>query len=184
MLFSRQILFQGFKGKKAQFYIFTALILIAYTATLLRPQQLMMPPSKVFAEVNGNFAREGKEVINNALFEQANVSREYTRFVDRFVAYAMLRGIDLEVFSILVDGGQIHISNRLKKDASLLGRSEIIGVGGELTIPKNVTVLTINAPADVQHPNIYAFNITSERTQVMSFTRVQVRENNKVFVNT
>ncbi|MBI5398379.1 hypothetical protein HZB03_02845 [Candidatus Woesearchaeota archaeon] len=173
-----------FKGKKAQFYIFTALILIAYTATLLRPQQLMMPPSKVFAEVNGNFVREGKEVINNALFEQANVSREYTLFVDRFVAYALLRGMDLEVFSILVDGGQIHLSNRLKKDASLLGRSEIIGVGGELTIPKNVTVITINAPTDVQHPNIYAFNITAERTQVMSFIRAQVREDNKAFVNT
>lgn len=174
----------SFKGKKGQFYIFTALILIAYTATLLRPQHLITPPSKVFFEINKNFAREGKEVINNALFEEANVSKEYNLFVDQFIAYARLRRIDLEVFSILVDGGQIHLTNRLKKEASLLGRSEIIGSGDELTIPKNVSVLTVNAPTDVQHPNIYAFNITAERVQLVSFTRVQTGANTQVFVNT
>src|SRR3972149_615312 len=134
------------KGKKGQFYIFTALILIAYTATLLRPQQVIAPPSKVFSELNGNFAREGKEVVNYALLEEKNVSMEYSLFVDQFISYARLRGADLEVFSILVDGGEIHLYNRLKKDASLLGRSETIGAGDVLTVPKNVTWIAVSAP--------------------------------------
>jgi hypothetical protein len=172
-----------FPNKKAQFYIFTALILMAYTATLLKPTTLVTKPSKVFSETNDNFRIESKEVINNALLEQKNISKEYDSFTRQFIDYSKMRGIKLEVFLVLVSGEQVYLTNHMKNSVSLLGRSEIIGPEGSLILQKNMTSIAISALNDESSPNIYDFNITTENIQASSLLRFQEGQNSKVFMN-
>ena len=171
------------KNKKGQFYIFTALILIAYTATLLSSQTVIESPRKTVSELNENFVVESAQVVNTALFEGKNASKELNAFTDQFIAYAKTKGVDLQIFFIIGEGNTLFVSNKLKKTVSLLETSQPVGVQQTVYLAKNMSQLSISAPTAILQTNLVSFNITNEQVQIKSFVRFEKNKDSQVFVN-
>jgi hypothetical protein len=172
-----------FKQKRAQFYVFTAIVLIAYALLTVQSGSTVETSSNNFKQVYDNYIFESSIALNNALFEQADVSEEYERFMDGFISYSKMKKLKLEIFSILETGDNVHFSNKMNMPVYIININQTLQSNGELSILRsNVSEVVIEVRDDVFHENIYKFSISNQGTDAKAVLKVRKGRNREIFV--
>ncbi len=172
-----------FNSKKAQFFIFTAIILIAYSTLLLQSESATPDPSRTFRMVFENFVFERTSAMNNALFEGKDVNTEYEKFLDSFISYSKMKKVDLEIFSVLETGERVYFSNKMKIPVAILNINETIAPGVNTYFTRlNLSEAVLEVRDDVFHENIYKFNISNQGTDSKAVLRVRKGSRREIFV--
>ncbi|MFH1668950.1 MAG: hypothetical protein ABIA62_03405 [Candidatus Woesearchaeota archaeon] len=170
-------------NRKAQFYIFTAVLLIAYSTLLLQSFDVTPQPSKNFKRVYDNFIFESGAAVNNALFEQVDVVDEYDRFLDSFVSYSKMKKLNIEIFSILELDDRVYLSNKMRNAVTILNIGQTIGPGTDAYfLRSNLSELVLEVRDDVFHENIYKLDISNEGTDTKAVLRVSQGTKREIFV--
>jgi hypothetical protein len=171
------------KNKKAQFYIFTAILLIAYSMLLLQSYNVVPEASKNFKQVYDNFVFESSAALNNALFEQEDINEEYERFLQSFISYSKMKKLSIEVFSILETGDRVYFSNKMSNSVRIININETIPPDSNTYFPRsNLSEAVLEVRDDVFHENIYKFTISNEGTDAKAVLRVQKGAKREIFV--
>lgn len=170
-------------AKKAQFYIFTAVILIAVAFLLIRPTIVLGKPTDAFIDIKTNFFEEGSRAVNNALKEGANVTREFDLFASEFSDYARTKGMDIEFFYILVDDETIWFSNQLDSQVEILDLGTTIPAGSKIAVEReSYSEFNIQAVNPDFSSNIYKFNIYREDYQLKLILRITKEGDTHIFL--
>ena len=171
------------KNKKAQFYIFTAIVLIAYSTLLLQADSVIPESSKTFHNVYDNYVFESSQVLNNALFEQTNINEEYERFLTNFISYSKMKKLSIEVFSILETDNYVYFSNHMSNPVHIININETVSPGGETYfLREDISEAVLEVRDDVFHENIYKFTISQQGTDAKAVLRVKKGAKREIFV--
>ncbi len=167
-----------FSGKKGQFYILTAIVLISYAFMIIRPSAVVQEKRDVFRELYQNFISESPVVVNNAVYDGANVSERFSAFAASYADYAVTKSPNFRFLYILRDGNSMVVGNRL-------GLSVNLTAGGSIYSVSDRSVITISpADAGVDVAGIsYSFGIGTEDYQVKSLFRQRSDDGLRVYVN-
>jgi hypothetical protein len=171
------------KHKKAQFYIFTAIVLIAYSMLLLQSFNVIPESSEAFRNAYDNFVFESSAALNNALFEQADINQEYERFLDTFISYSKMKKLNIEVFSILETGDRVYFSNKMSNPVHIINLNESVLPGSNTYFLRSgLSEVVLEVRDDVFHENIYKFTISSQVTDAKAVLRVKKGSKREIFV--
>ncbi len=165
-------------GKKGQFYILTAIVLISYAFMVIRPSAVVQEKRDAFKELYQNFISESPVVVNNALYDRVNVSASFSSFAGNYADYALTKSPNFRFLYILRDGDSMIVGNRL-------GTGVNVGVGGSSYNVSDGKIITVS-PADVVVDVAgisYSFGIGSESYQVKSLFRQRGDGGLRVYVN-
>jgi len=156
--------------KKGQFYLFVMIILLALVTTFIVAKPHPAEIDKSMDNYFENIDREAEYVINNALYNEADVSTELDTFLMHMQELGKTRRVTLTYFYLLVNKTNATFHNAMD--------SPIFLVDYNLTISKDQTVI-IERP-DISKiafqvsegiPDlsnfIYKFYITEEDNQVL-----------------
>jgi len=169
--------------RSGQFYIFTAIVLIAYSTLLLQASTVVPESSKTFRNAYDNFRFESSQVINNALFEQQDIHTEYERFLDAFISYSRMKKLNIEVFSILETGNRVYFSNKMSNQVHIINLNQTISPGADTYfLRSNLSEAVIEVRDDVFHENIYKFTISQQGTDAKAVLRVKKGSKREIFV--
>jgi hypothetical protein len=170
-------------GKKAQFYLLTAIVLIGFSTLLLHSSEVTPLGSKNLQKVFSNFEFESSAAINNALFEKKDVNDEYERFLTLFISYSKMKKLDMELFSILATGDRVYFSNKMVNSVRIVNLNETISPGSNTYfLRSNLSEVVLEVRDDVFHENIYKYNIPDEGTEAKAVLRVGIGANRQIFV--
>lgn len=171
------------KYKKAQFYILTAIMLIAYSTLLLQSDNVTPGSSKAFRNAYDNFVFESSAAINNALFEQADVNQEYERFLDSFISYSKMKKLNVEIFSVLETGDRVYLSNKMPNPVEIINLNQTVPPGTDTYFAReNISNLVLEVRDDVFHENIYKFTTSNQGTESKAVLRIRKGANRQIFV--
>ncbi|MBW2996720.1 hypothetical protein KY349_00095 [Candidatus Woesearchaeota archaeon] len=171
------------KTKKAQFYILTAIMLIAYATLLLQSENVTPGSSKAFSKAYDNFVFESSAAINNALFEQADVNQEYERFLDSFISYSKMKKLNVQVFSVLETGDMVYLSNKMPNPVEIINLNQTLPPDTNTYFAReNLSNLVLEVRDDVFHENIYKFTISNQGTEAKAVLRIRKGANRQIFV--
>lgn len=170
------------KDKKAQFFIFTAILLIAYSTLMLQSNKVIPEPSENFRDVYDNFVYESDKAVNNAVFEQEDIQEEYDRFLDNFKNYAEMKKLRMEIFALVAEGENIYYFNKMETPVTIKETEQIIPAQENTYYARNLTELTIEVPDDVFHENIYKFTLPESDTEVKAVLKVKKGDERELFV--
>ncbi len=104
--------------KKGQIYIFTALILIAIAFGVTTGRAMVKPLSPTFSQLHETFMSEATIAINNAVYEDKNVTKQLEDFTRTFSHYAKTKDPQFKFLYILAYHDKMTIHNRLGKEVS------------------------------------------------------------------
>ncbi|MFC1723304.1 hypothetical protein ACFL0V_04145 [Nanoarchaeota archaeon] len=169
-------------GKKGQFFILTALLLIAYSTLMVKSSSVVPVPSTNFKSLYENFVFESNKAVNNAVWEGIDVDDEYERFLAQFRDYAKTRKLQLEVIGVVADGEYYYVMNQMNTPVTLLTYDYTIGAGEKEYFLRNTTELVIKVPDDVFHEKIYKFTFPELETDVKAVLRVKKGSDLEIFV--
>ena len=171
------------KNKKAQFYILTAIVLIAYSVLLLHSYSVTPEPSGVFKEAYDNFVFESSAVLNNVLFEQKDANEEYERFLNNFISYSKMKKLNVEVFSVLLTGDRIYFSNKMDNPVKVINLNQTIGPDANTYFLRTgLSSVVLEVRDDVFHENIYKFTISNQGTEAKAVLRIRRGDDRQIFV--
>jgi hypothetical protein len=169
--------------RKAQFYILTAIILIAYSTLLLQSGNVVPESSNAFRNAYGNFRFESDAAIDTALFEQADVDAEYARFMDNFISYSKMKKLDIGIFSVLEHGGYVYFINRMSNPVKVINLNQTIAPGTEDYFDgSGLSEVVLEVRDDVFHENIYKFTISNQGTGAKAVLRLRKGADREIFV--
>ncbi|MFC1742265.1 hypothetical protein ACFL3V_07055 [Nanoarchaeota archaeon] len=170
-------------NKKAQFYIFTAVMLIGYATLLLQSFDVVPPVSKNLRQAYENFAFESDAVLNNALFAQADIDTEYGRFLDNFISYSRMKKLNVDVFAVLEHGEYIYFFNKMDNIVRIMDLNETVPPGtSTYFLRSNLSDVALEVRDDVFHENIYKFSISNQGTDAKAILRVKKGTKREIFV--
>ena len=159
---------------KAQFFILTAIILIAYSTLLLQSMNVVPVSSQAFHKAYDNFVFESAIAINTAMFEQADVDAEYERFMDTFISYSKMKKLNIEMFSILEHGDYVYFSNKMSDPVHLINMNKTIPSGTtDYFARSDLENVVLEVRDDVFHENIYKFTISNQGTGAKAILRIK-----------
>ncbi|MFQ5474269.1 MAG: hypothetical protein ACE5DM_00365 [Candidatus Nanoarchaeia archaeon] len=101
-------------NKKAQFYLFTMVILLAIATTLVISKPVSSEVDQSFDLFFENVDREAEYVINNALVNGANITSELDIFFTHAQELAKVRRMQFDYFYLLVNDTHMSFSNNLE----------------------------------------------------------------------
>ena len=165
-------------NKKAQFYIFIAILLLTYAFAIARPSAAPKEPVPVFKSLYQNFISESPTVINNALHSSGNVSDAYKNFVDTFISFAKTKEPNFRLLYILVNNDKLVVSNRMDSaiNATVNQNSYQISSNQELTLGK------ADSADIIIGTNTYSFSFDDTDTQVKALFRKEDKNEVRVYV--
>jgi len=107
--------FKIIKSKKAQFYIITAVVLIA--AVFLYSSSRTETPKyqSVFHEISENYFNEAPYVLNAAMITDANKNEKMENFTKNFINYAKTKTISMGIVYVFSDSENITVGNFMKE---------------------------------------------------------------------
>lgn len=105
--------------KKAQFYLFTAVILIILAAGIIPKSVQVYEKGHVFNELAENFEDEIVHVVNNAIYHNISAAERIEGFSISFLNYARQRDPNFGYVLMLRDSNETIISNRLKESTAV-----------------------------------------------------------------
>ena len=132
--------------KKGQFYLFTAIVIIALLAGIIPKSVLPTTDEDVFNELNDNFIEEAVFVINNAIYINASVMDHMDSFALSFLNYARQRDTNFGFVIMLRNRNETILMNQLKDENISLQPS-----GGQVVwlAPGESSVLALYPSVDV-----------------------------------
>ena len=172
-------LFSKLSGaKKGQFYILIALLLISYAFTLTRQDVPTQKPSDSFRLLHEGYSSEGTHIINNAVYEDANITARFANFTNGYLAFARSSEPSFTLAYLLRVGDQLTVGNRL--DAALNvtlgnGASYVIGQGAEQTFSASGATL-------LAHGAQYVFRFSDGDIQLKALFRKADKLSTSIFV--
>ncbi len=134
---------KALQSKKGQFYILIALLLISYAFTLTRQEVPVRKPKDTFQLLHEGYISEGMAVINNAVYEEANVTARFASFTDDYLAFAKSADPGFRLVYLLRYKDKLVVGNRLDSglNATLGSADYVIGSNSEQTAAmSNATV--------------------------------------------
>lgn len=132
------------RGKKGQFYIVIAIILLVYAFAVSRTSDPLSQQRDTFRELHQNFAHESARTINSAIFEQANATQRFEDFAENYQQYTRTREPAFGFFYIFSDGSSLALGNRLDISAnySAGNTTATLAVTETTSIPfQNITII-------------------------------------------
>ena len=123
----------GNYSKKGQFYIFTALILSVASFVLIQSGSFNADSRDDFDILVDNYVHEGKNIINNALYEDKEVFLELQRYTDSFGDFANSKNINLNILFMYIHNDKVNIKNQLGKSVVVYSKNSTINNYGTET---------------------------------------------------
>lgn len=165
-------------GKQGQFYILTAIVLLTYAFMIVRPSPILQEKRDVFKELYQNFISESPVVVNNALYDGANVSQRFASFAGTYADYSVTRSPNFRFLYILRDDTFMLVGNRLGVSVNVTSAGSSYAVADRSTL----TISPADVSVDVAGIS-YAFSIGPETYQVKSLFRQKNDEGTRIYVN-
>ena len=104
------------KTKKAQFYLFAALIFVsAVFLVVANSSSISLREIDDFETYQKNYLHEAKIVINNAIMDNLNISDQLGEYTSEYISYLSSKDIDLGVLILLASEDKIYIDNYLNE---------------------------------------------------------------------
>lgn len=130
------------KTKKAQFYIFTSIILSILLFSIYASSAKMFSPSKNYDELSSNYINEATNVINHAIYADQNVFDSFDRYTQDFIKYSKTKNTEFKVLYILKNDEDLRIVNYLNQEVNISGQEKDLGVAQKTTIEaaNNITI--------------------------------------------
>ncbi len=167
------------QSKKGQFYILIALLLISYAFTLTRQEVPVRKPKETFQLLHEGYISEGMAAINNAVYEEANVTARFASFTDDYLAFAKSADPGFRLVYLLRYKGQLVVGNRLDS-----GLNTTLGSAGYVIGPNSEQAAVVSN-ATVRVAGIsYDFRFSQEgEIQLKALFREAGRLTTRVFVS-
>ncbi|MBN2422197.1 hypothetical protein JXB41_03135 [Candidatus Woesearchaeota archaeon] len=110
----------GNMDKRAQFYIFAAIILCSVVFVGTVNKITVEEPSKKFQSFYENYLIESSEVINSAIYESRDISEQFKNFTLDFIEYADSKNVELGILYVLIyPDNEAIIVNYLNSEANV-----------------------------------------------------------------
>ena len=106
--------------KKAQFYLFTMIILLAMVSTFIISKPVSMEVDKSFDNYFENIDREIEYALNGAILYDSNISTEVSTFFTHISELGRSRRIDLSYFYLIVNSTNMSFHNSMVSDIYLI----------------------------------------------------------------
>ncbi|MCP3681916.1 MAG: hypothetical protein GY861_04425 [bacterium] len=166
------------KNKKAQFYIFAAILLIGYSFTIVQPPSEIKMPLTAFGALRENFIQESNVVINNAIYEESNLSQVYWDFADEFIGFAKTSSPKFRMFYMLQHDGKIDFGNYLEEDVNVTyGSNSFVVQAGDLVSKERMKDLTLRV-GDIN----YDFEIENSAVELKALFKQTKNNEVRIYV--
>lgn len=130
------------KSKKAQFYLFTAILLCVSAYGLLSGAPAAKEKNADSEVLASNYFFEAKNVINQALYKESSPSLDADIFTNKFISYAKTKNTDIQIAYLLKNDDKIRAVNYLKNDINIISHNKTIKKSESITL--NLTnIITI-----------------------------------------
>ncbi|MFC1753052.1 hypothetical protein ACFL96_06615 [Thermoproteota archaeon] len=157
-------------GKKAQFYLFTMIILLALVTTFIIARPVSVEVDRSMDHYFENLEREAEYVINNALINDENVSDELNTFFTHMQELGKTRRLTLTYFYLVVEKDNFTFYNDMDSDVFVIDYNLTLSKGGSHVMARpDVSKLgfqVIEGLPDLSN-FIYKFYITDEDNQLL-----------------
>lgn len=166
-----------FNNKKGQFYILIALLLVSYAFQLARQEVPIRKQSDAFQLLHDGYLAEGSRVVNNAVYEEANVTERFRSFTGDYVAFAKSSDPGFGLAYLLRYKDTLTIGNRLGAGLNVTagGASFLVPLNSESTVPASNATLTVSGIN-------YDFGFSGGDVQLKALFRASDRLTTRVFV--
>lgn len=155
--------------KKAQFYLFIMIILIALVTTFILAKPASIEIDRSFGNYFDNIDRESEYVINNALMNDANISAELETFFTHVTELGKTKRITLSYFYLLVNKTNLSFYNNLDSDVYIIDYNLTLSKGNHTEISReDVSKIGFQVAEGIPDLSnfIYKFYLTDEDNQV------------------
>ena len=166
-----------FCSKKGQFYILIALLLISYAFGLARQDVPIRKSKDTFQLLHEGYVTEGSAIINNAVYEGANVTARFSAVTNDYMAFARSAEPGFRLVYLLKHKGQLTVGNRLDDglNVSVGSTSYLVGSNSGMAVPA--------AAASFKLAGIsYDFSFSDEEIQLKAVFRTSDKLTIRVFV--
>lgn len=164
-------------GRKAQFYIFTAILLCGFALGILIPISAISAPSKAFKDINSNYVYEAHRAINSALFENDNITERLEYFSDDFLGYASKKDKGFGLVYMLADD-DIYVGNHLAENINITADGSVIPVAkGEVLMINMTDSIYLTSAKDR-----YRFDFNGSGLRLKVFFKTVKGDDVRVFV--
>ena len=170
------------QSKKGQFYILIALLLISYAFQLTRQDVPVRKPKDTFQLLHEVYIDEGAIVINNAVYEDANLPARLANFTGNYLAFARSADPGFRLAYLLRYKDMIVVGNRLGTELNAtVGSSSYLLAPNEDRIVQQVQPGNVKASLRVAGIN-YGFSFSADELQLKAIFRTSEKLATKVFV--
>jgi hypothetical protein len=114
------------KSKKAQFYLFAAMLLCISAYGLLSASPIAKEKNTDSQLLASNYLFEAKNVINQALYKESDPFEDVDRFTNNFISYAKTKNTDLKIAYILKNDNKTRVVNYLKDDINITSHNRTL----------------------------------------------------------
>lgn len=154
------------KSKKGQFYILIALLLVSYAFGLARRDVPVSDSKDTFQLLNDGYISEGANVINNAVFADADVDARFSNFTDDYLAFAKSADPAFRLVYLLRHDGELAIGNRLDGTINVTfgDASYEVQQGSRLVLPASDVALRVSGAS-------YDFRFSEDDIQLKALFR-------------
>ena len=146
-------------AKKAQFYIFVAVLLCISAYSLLSFGIVAKEKSTGFGMLYENYIHESENVINNALYTGTDVFSQFDSYTNSFITYAKTRNTDFGVLYMIKKDDELRVVNYLSSPANITSQNITIMPHQSMTL-KPTSVLSLRYKG-----NDYNYTFTNESVQ-------------------
>lgn len=165
------------KNKKGQFYVLIALLLISYAFSLTRHDVPARKPRDTFQLLHEDYVNEGASTINNAVYEDANVTAKLAQFTTNYLAFARSAEPNFRLVYLLKYKDKLTVANRLDTRLNVtIGNTDyLIATDGQQTAD------AANSTVKLAGIN-YDFGFTQEDIQLKALFRISDKLSTRIFV--
>lgn len=166
-----------FRSKKGQFYILIALLLITYAFQLARQDVPVRKPSDTFRVLHEDYINEGAKVINNAVYEEANVTARFKSFTGDYAAFAKSAEPGFGLAYLLKHKDSLTVGNRLAAGINVTagGTSFLVSPNSERSVSATNATLLVSGIS-------YDFGFSDGDIQLKALFRASDKLATRVFV--
>ena len=173
-----------FKQKKAQFYFFIMIILLAIATVFIvsKPTPSLEQSTKYFLK---NLDVESGYAVNNALIQEKNVTQELNNFFDEMKLFGKGQRISMEYSYLLINETHYIFVNQLSSEIYLPDFNQRINPQESLIVARGQEE-RINFGVPEYMPDvrnfIYKYYITKEYNQLRYFVIIKRGKNYEVHI--
>src|SRR3989344_5612716 len=103
-------------NRKSQFYLFAAIVLIVSSFVIYSSSSTLSAREvDEFKTYLDNYLYEARVVMNNAIYNNLNVSTTLSNFTEHFISYARNKDLDIGIAFIYSENSKLHIVNYLNQ---------------------------------------------------------------------